>query len=214
MKRSIVGLLGLGMLLVSATAADAQLTNFPTYAVPSSFGMPTTFLSVDFGRGLNELSGKQNAFGVALGRSGMGDRVNVVVGAGMITYDPDSKYTFGGDVGIDLLAADSDVQIGVQAGVGYISIADGYSTTTVPIGVAVKGSQAGESANFGWWFMPRLQYTRASFSGLSDSSSDFGASAGASISMSSGFGIHAAIDLLAADNNVWGGGIGAHYAIN
>lgn len=215
MKRNLfVGLLGAGMMLVSAATVDAQLVNFPNYAVPSSFGMPSTFISADFGRGLNDISGKQNAFGVALGRTGIGERVNVVVGAGMVTYDPDTKYTFGGDVGVDVLGSDADVQIGVQGGVGYMSLADGYTTTSLPIGVAVKGMEAGESANFGWWFMPRLQYTRVKIADITGTSTDFGASAGASISMSSGFGIHAAVDLLAADNSSWLGGVGVHYIIN
>ena len=43
---------------------------------------------------------------------------------------------------------------------------------------------------------------------------DFGASGGASITMSSGFGINAAIDLLAASESIWTGGIGVHYVVN
>lgn len=215
MKRSLlVGFLGLGLMVASTTDAQAQLTNMPTYAVPSSFGMPASFFSVDFGRGLNEMSGKQNAFGVAYGRTGIADRVGIVIAADMVNYDPDAKYSFGGDVSVDLLGPDADVQIGVQGGVGYISLETDYSMINVPIGVAVKGQEAGESSTFGWWFMPRLHYARYSFGGFTDSSTDFGASGGASVTMSSGFGIHAAIDLLAADESVWGGGIGVHYVIN
>jgi len=215
MKRSfLVGFLGLGLMVASTTDAQAQLTNMPTYAVPSAYSMPSSFFSVDFGRGLNDISGKQNAFGVAYGRTGIADRVGIVIGADMITYDPDSKFSFGGNVGIDLLGPDADVQIGVQGGLGYLSLDTDYSTITVPIGVAVKGQEAGESSTFGWWFMPRLNYARYSFAGFTDSSTDFGASGGASITMSSGFGVHAAIDLLAADESVWGGGIGVHYVIN
>jgi len=215
MKRSfLVGFLGLGLIVASMTDAQAQLTNSPTYAVPSSFGTPASIFAASYGRGLNDISGKQNAFGLAYGRTGIADRVGVVIGANMVTYDPDSKYSFGGNVGVDLLGADADVQIGVQAGVGYISLADEVSSTNVPIGVAVKGMEAGESANFGWWFMPRLQYTRASAFGFTGSNTDFGASGGASVTMSSGFGIHAAVDLLAADESVWHGGIGVHYVID
>jgi len=215
MKRSLlVGFLGLGLMVASSTDAQAQLTNMPTYAVPSSFGMPASFFSVDYGRGLNETSGKQNAFGVAYGRTGIADRVGIVIGADMVTYDPDSKYSFGGNVGFDLLGSDADVQIGIQGGVGYISLADEVSSTNVPIGVAVQGQEAGDSANFGWWFMPRLQYTRASAFGFTDSNTDFGASGGVGITMSSGLGIHVAVDLLAADESIWGGGVGVHYVIN
>jgi hypothetical protein len=211
MKRSIIaGVLGLGLVLASSTAVEAQLTNFPVYAVPSANGMPSSFLSVDFGRGLNEFSGEQNAFGVAYGRTGIADRVGINIGAAMVNYDPDAKYTFGGNVGFDLLAPDSDVQIGIQGGVGYISLADDVSSTTVPVGVAVKGTE-GES--LGWWFMPRLNYSRASAFGVSGSSTDFGASAGASFTSAGGFGVHGAIDLLAAGENIWHFGLGAHYVI-
>ena len=214
MKRSIVSAVAvLGLLIASSSAVEAQLTNFPVYAVPSANGAPSSFLSASFGRGLNDWSGKQNAFGLAYGRTGIGDRIGVTIGAAMVNYDPDAKYTFGGNVGVDMLGADADVQIGVQGGIGYISLADEVSTLSVPIGVAVKGTEAGDSANFGWWFMPRLQYTRASVLGFTGSDTDFGASAGGSVSLPSGFGIHAAVDLLAAGENVWHGGIGVHYII-
>jgi len=214
MKRSILAaMVGLGLVFATSSAVEAQLTNFPHYAVPSAFGTPASFFSLDFGRGLNEMSGKQNAFGVAYGRTGIADRVGITIGAGMVNYDPDAKYTFGGNVAVDILGADSDTQIAVQGGVGYISLADQVSSTNIPIGVAVKGMQAGESMNFGWWFMPRLDYTRAKVGGLTGSNTDLGASAGASITAPGGFGVHLAIDLLAADQSVWGGGIGVHYLI-
>ncbi len=211
MKRSIIaGVLGLGLVFVSSTAVEAQLTNFPVYAVPSANGMPSSFLSVDFGRGLNDWSGKQNAFGVAYGRTGIADRVGITIGAAMVNYDPDAKYTFGGNVAVDLLEAGSDVQIAVQGGVGYISLLDDVSSTTVPVGVAVKGTE-GEA--LGWWFMPRLNYTRASAFGSTGTSTDFGASAGGSFTSAGGFGVHAAVDLLAASENIWHFGVGAHYVI-
>lgn len=214
MKRSIVAaVVGLGLVLASSTQVEAQLTNFPVYAVPSANGNPSSIIAAAYGRGLNEFSGEQNAFALAYTRTGIGDRVGVSIGAGMITYDPDSEFTFGGNVGFDLLGPDANVQIGLQAGVGYISPAEDFSTTSVPFGVAVKGMEAGGSANFGWWFMPRLQYTRVSVLGTSDGTTDFGASAGGSIGMSSGFGIHAAVDLLAADENIWHGSVGLFYNI-
>lgn len=211
MKRSIfAAVVALGLVVVSTTTAEAQLTNFPNYAVPSAMGNPSSFVAASFGRGLNDWSGKQNAFGLFVGRTGLADRVGVVAGVGMVNYDPDAKYTFGGAVAVDMLAADSDVQIAVQGGVGYISLATDFSTTSVPIGVAVKGSQ-GES--MGWWFMPRLNYSRLSTPIGSGSSTDFGASAGGSFTSTGGFGVHAAIDLLAAGENVWHFGVGAHYLI-
>jgi 3D (Asp-Asp-Asp) domain-containing protein len=42
---------------------------------------------------------------------------------------------------------------------------------------------------------------------------DFGASGGLGFTTASGFGVHAAIDLLAADPNIWTLGAGVHYVI-
>lgn len=214
MKRSILAaMVGFGLVLATSSSVQAQLTNFPHYAVPSAFGGPASVLSVDYGRGLNDMSGKQDAFGVAYARTGIGGRIGIGVGAGMVTYDPDSKYTFGGSVAVDMLEADSDTQIGLQGGIGYISLATDVSSINVPIGVAVKGMQAGESMNFGWWFMPRLDYTRAKAFGVTGSNTDFGASGGLSVTTPSGLGVHLAVDLLAADNSIWTGGVGVHYLI-
>lgn len=217
MKRSILAaMVGLGLALVSTTDAAAQLHNFPNYAVPSSFGMPSSVFSVDYGRGLNDngMFAKRNAYGVAYARTGIGERVNVAVGAGMVDLAVDNKYTFGGALGFDILDADSDTQIALQGGLGYMSIADQVSSLNIPIGVAVKGTQPGESMNFGWWFMPRLDMNRASAFGVSNTNTDIGASAGVSLTTASGFGVHVAADLLAADQSVWTGGVGLHYVVN
>jgi len=206
-------MVGLGLLIASTTAVEAQLVNMPTRALPSSFGNPSSSVAAFYGRGLNDASGKQNAYGLAYARTGLGDRVNVGISGAMVDLDPDSKFTFGGNVGVDLLGGDASTQISLQGGVGYLSLADQVSTTNVPVGVAVRGRVEG-GATLGWWFMPRLNYTRASVLGLTGSATDLGASAGLDVTTSSGFGVNAALDLLASDPDaVWLFGIGAHYVI-
>jgi hypothetical protein len=176
--------------------------------------MPSSVIGATYGRGLTEASGEMNAFGVFVGRTGMGDRFGVVAGVAMLPdIEPDSKYAFGGSLGVDLLGPDADTQIGIQGGIGYFSPAEDFSIMSFPIGVAVKGTQGSESTSMGWWFMPRLDIQRASALGTSSTNTELGASAGGSINMASGFGIHAAVDLLAADESIWMGGIGIHYAI-
>lgn len=213
-RSAFAAVVGLGMMFLSSTAIEAQIHNFPNYAVPSAFGAPSSLIGATYGRGLNTFSGEQNAFGIFAGRTGISDRVGVVVGGGMIDLDPDSKFAFGGAIGVDVLGAEAETQIGIQGGIGYFSPADDVSMMSFPIGVAVKGSVPGESASFGWWFMPRLDIQRASVLGFSATNTDLGASAGGSINLASGFGIHAAVDLLAASESIWFGGVGVHYTIN
>jgi hypothetical protein len=62
--------------------------------------------------------------------------------------------------------------------------------------------------------MPRVHLSRASAEGFdSEMETDFGASGGAGFTTASGFGFHAAIDLLAATNSIWTMGAGVHYMI-
>jgi hypothetical protein len=199
-------------LTLAAAPADAQLVNFPVMAVPT--GAPSTFFGASFGRGLNEESGKQNAFGAFVGRSGLGQRVSVVAGVGMVNYEPDAKYTFGGDVAVAVLDADAETQVSVQGGIGYMSIATDVSTMNFPIGVAIRTTVASDSGNLGLWAMPRLNIARAKFGSLSDTSSDLGVSGGVSFTTSGGFGVNAALDVLAADASAMLAGVGVHYVVN
>jgi hypothetical protein len=61
--------------------------------------------------------------------------------------------------------------------------------------------------------MPRANIMRASFGGVSSTETDFGGSAGFGLTLPNGFGAHSAIDLLAADENVWTVGVGIHYVM-
>lgn len=213
MNRSAIAIVaGFGLMLASAPA-DAQLINFPNYATPST-PTPSSFIAASYGRGLNDNSGKQNAFGVFVGRTGISNRVTVAAGVGMVTLDPDAKYTFGGSVGVDVLEQGAATQVSVQGGVGYMSFATDVSTMNFPIGVAIKTTMEGESANIGLWAMPRLDIMRASAFGFSATNTDLGVSGGVSITTPGGIGFHAALDVLAADPSAMVGGAGVHFLIN
>lgn len=214
MKRSAIAVaIGFGLALAAAPA-DAQLVNFPNYATPSAFGTPSSFIAASYGRGLNDDSGKQNAFGVFVGRTGLADRVTVTAGAGMVDLDPDSKYTFGGAVGVDVLDADATTQVSVQGGIGYMSLATDVSVMNFPIGLAIKKNIPGESANIALWAMPRLDISRASNPITSNTNTELGISGGVSFTTPGGIGVHAALDVLAADASAMIGGVGVHYVIN
>jgi hypothetical protein len=211
MKRIVV--LALGLIAVAAPV-QAQLTGIVNYAVPVGGEAPATHLVGEFGRGLNEDSGKLNAFAVAAGRTGIGGRGSVFVGASMLNSDPDSQNSFGivGAVGVSQPA--SPTQISVQAGVGYMSPADDVTVWSVPVGIALARSMPQGAGSLNYWVMPRVHMTRVAVTGLdSEMETDFGASGGLGFTTASGFGVHAAIDLLAATNSIWTVGAGIHYMI-
>jgi len=201
-------------LIAAATPAQAQLAGIVNYALPVGGEMPTTHLVGEFGRGLNEDSGKLNAFAVAAGRTGIGGRGSVFLGASMLDSDPDSEYSFGGAFAVGVSQPTSPTQISVQAGIGYMSPADGVTLWSVPVGVALQGSTAQGSGNLNYWVMPRVHMSRMAVEGFdSEMETDFGASGGAGFTTASGFGFHAAIDLLAQDPSIFTLGAGIHYVI-
>jgi hypothetical protein len=210
MKR--ISVLTIGLAVVAAVPAQAQLANFPVYAQPT--GAPATYLGATYGRGMNDASGKVDSYGAFVGRTGIGNRASIFAGLGMLDLDPDSEWTFGGGVAVDVLPAGGAAQVALQAGVGYFSPVEDFSILHFPIGVALKGMIEGPTADVMPWVMPRLSINRSSFGDLSDTSTDFGVSGGVALTLPSGLGFHTAIDLLATDpDNVWLIGVGVHYAI-
>ncbi len=209
MKRVLLMTLGLAAV---AVPAEAQLWFFPDYATPSAYGMPSTFLAATYGKGMNDASGKLDAYGAAVGRSGLGNRFTIVGALGLIDDPVQSEWTFGGSVGVDLLPSDGSTQISVQGGIGYLS-SDPVTFTRFPIGVALKTMIEGPTANVTPWVMPRLNISRVSAGGTSASETDFGVSGGFAVTLPSGLGAHAALDLLAANSNLWTLGVGVHYVI-
>jgi hypothetical protein len=211
MKRAL--LVAVGLTALSAAAADAQLTNFPVYALPSAGDAPATFVGGGLGRGLTEDYGKFNAFGVMVGRTGLGGSITAAVGAGMVNYDPDAKYTFGIAGAVDVMPLGANGQLAVQTGIGYISLGTDFWSMNFPIGVALKTNVAAGSGTLSPWVMPRVHLSRTSFGGVSSTETDFGASGGASFNTAGGFGLHAAIDLIAVDPSALTFGVGLHYMV-
>ena len=195
-------------LLVSAAPLGAQMWFFPDYAVPSANGNPATYVAGTYGRGLNDDSGKINAVGGVIGRTG--ESATFQAGFGVLTGDADNELTLGGSVGADV-ANSGSMTISVQGGVGWMGPGD-TNLMRVPIGVAFKGRVESPEAVIVPWVMPRVNYTRFSGGGFSSGETDIGASGGVSFTFPGGFGLHAALDFLNGD----GGdpiifGIGGHY---
>ena len=208
MKRTLV--LTLGLLTATAVSVEAQLNNFPVYAQPS--GGPATYLGATYGHGMNDASGKADAYGAFVGRTGVGGRASIFAGLGMLDVEPESEWTFGGGVGVDVLPAGGSAQVSIQGGIGYMSPGDA-TVLNFPIGVALKGNIEGPTATVAPWIMPRLHVRRIS-NGTSVTETDFGVSGGFAVTLPSGFGVHTALDLLAVDpDNLWLLGVGVHYTM-
>ena len=225
-RRATVAAFGLGMFMLSTAPVEGQLFNFPDYAVPSFDGGASTFVAGSYGRGLNDESGKLNAVSAIVGRTTSG--LSFQGGFGYIDGVGDSEWTLGGAAGYDLLSDASPAQLTLQGGIGWMQLSDptgligDITLLRFPVGVALKGNIDSSSASVTPWVMPRLNMVRFSSDGGSTTQTDFGASAGVGITMPSGFGVHAALDLLAVSVDVGSAsetqqqlrfGLGAHYML-
>ena len=198
-KKMISGLLTVGCLLVAAAPASAQMWFFPDFAVPSvGPNGPATFLAGTYGRGLNTASGEADAIGGVIGRTTEG--ASFLGGGGIVMADGSNEVTLGGAVGVDVANGES-ATVSVQGGIGWMSID------------AFTGSVQSPEALITPWVMPRLNISRFSGGGESQTETDIGASAGVSFTFASGFGVHTALDLLLSDSNLWYFGGGVHYLL-
>jgi hypothetical protein len=199
--------------LAPISPLGAQSWFFPDFALPSAGEEPATWIAATYGRGLNELSGENNAIGASIGNTS--DRVAFSVGFGYIT-DDDGEYTAGGSIGIELNEG-TGPRVSAQAGIGWIDFDFFDDTVTflrIPIGIAVKKRIESETSIIMPWVMPRLNITRASGGGESETESDFGASGGLSVTMTQGLGFHVALDgLFSEGDSVWQLGLGIHYVL-
>lgn len=208
MKQRTIGFaLGFCFLIVTALPVSAQLWHFPDYAVPSANMGPSTFIAGTYGRGLNDASGKLDAYGAIVGRTG--ESASFMGGLGLVTSPGDDEITLGGSVGVDLIKGES-VTVGFNGGLGWMSPGDA-TFLRFPLGIAIKGFAQSPEAAIAPWIMPRIDITRVSFAGSSATETDFGASAGVGFTFPSGFGVHTALDVVLSDSEVWLFGIGGHY---
>lgn len=202
--------LALGLLSFTALPASAQMWGFPDYAVPSATAGPSTFLAGTYGRGLNDASGKLDAFGAVVGRTGA--LLSFMGGVGMVSGGADDEITVGGALGADVVKGES-ATLALQGGVGWM---DSGSTTMwrFPVGVAVKGFWESPEATIAPWVFPKVNISRVSNDFLENTETDFGTSVGVAFGFASGFGVHTALDVIFAENNeVWTYGIGGHYIL-
>ncbi len=194
-----------------ASPALAQMIGNPVYFSPKQ-GVGLT-IAADYGRGVNDNSGKANYFG---GRATLGlPTFAITVGGGSAKPSGGTSLTsFGGDVGVTVLKGPAvPVTVSLQGGAAYSSVS-GVKSWHVPAGAAVAFNVKSPAASVEPWVAARVDYSRASGGGFTLSSTRPGASAGVNVGLPSGLGFHVGLDYV----NVSGGspilaGVGAHYAI-
>jgi len=193
MKR-IIGLTGVLAMLLTAAPAAAQMYGTPVYVpVGQATGVN---IAGDWGRGLNDASGKGNYFG---GRATLGLPIFYVT-AGVGTYKADgadtSQTAFGGALGFNILRLPmTPVKVSLQAGGGYVK-AGGDKQIDIPVSLGVGFSLPTPGVHITPWVAPRLHVRIVSpESDLLDTSTDarFGGSAGINVGFGM-VGIHLAVD--------------------
>jgi hypothetical protein len=203
----------LGGLALAASPALAQTFGNPVYFSPKQ-GVGLT-IAGDYGRGLNNASGKTNYFG---GRATLGLPSVAITGVvGSAKASGGSAVTsFGGDVAVTVLKGPMvPVSLSLQAGLGYNSTG-GVKTMHVPAGAAIAFNPKTPGASVEPWVAARLDYTRVSVAGVSGNTSKLGASGGVNVGLPSGVGFHVAVDYVNKANTIGSPilvGAGVHYTI-
>ena len=174
--------------LLVATPAMGQLLNFPITALPAGDADGATSIGAGWGRGLNEDSGKLNAFAAGVGRS-----------AETVSYQLAGAYVNSSDIALrGTLAYNALAEnIGIQGGIEWKS-PDAGTQLNFPIGISFSGGS--ESVTYS--VMPRVQFTRTSASSATTTETDFGASAGIAFVTEGGVGLGLSGDWVSGTSSI------------
>ena len=174
--------------LLVATPAMGQLLNYPITALPAGDADGATSIGAGWGRGLNEDSGKLNAFGVGITRA-----------AETVSYSVAGVYVNSSDIGLGGRLAYNGLaeNIGIQGGIEWKS-PDAGTQMNFPIGISFSG--ASESVRYS--VMPRVQFTRTSASSATTTDTDFGASAGIGFVTEGGVGLALSGDWVSGTSSI------------
>jgi hypothetical protein len=191
----IIGLAAV-LAVVSAMPATAQMYGNPVY-VPLGVGTGVN-IAGDFGRGLNDASGKGNYFG---GRVALGlPMLYVQAGAG--TYKAsgatESFTAFGGAVGVNVLRLPMmPVKVALQAGGGYVK-SGGDKLIDIPVSLGIGLALPTPGLSITPWVAPRLHvriFSPASSVLETETDVRFGGSAGINAAFGI-IGVHLAADYI------------------
>lgn len=195
--RSWSGRIGTAVLLLAAMAAPAwaQLNGMPVFFSPK--GGTGLILYGDFGKGLNEESGKNTAW-AARGVAGIGP---VSVGGAVGTVNPEiagqrqSTFQWMAMAAFRLLGGGPlPLAVNVQAGYGRLTASDTTAEVSVPVGLGVSLNAPTPGLSLEVWAAPRFTVRRVTVNDATESQTGFGLSAGVNAGLSSGLGGYIAID--------------------
>jgi len=174
--------------LLVATPAMGQLTNYPVTVLPAGDADGATSIGAGWGRGLNEDSGKLNAFGAAVTRA-----------AETVSYQFAGAYVNSSDIALKGTLAYNALaeNIGIQGGIEWKS-PDAGTQMNFPIGISFSGGS--ESVTYS--VMPRVQFTRTSASSATTTDTDFGASAGIGFVTEGGVGLALSGDWVSGTSSI------------
>ena len=173
--------------LLVATPAMGQLLNYPIGALRAGDADGATSIGAGWGRGLNEDSGKLNAFGAAITRA-----------AETVSYQLAGAYVNSSDIALKGTLAYNALSenIGIQGGIEWKS-PDAGTQLNLPIGISISG--ASESVRYS--VMPRVQFTRTSGT-TTTTETDFGASAGIGFMTEGGVGLALSGDWVSGTSSI------------
>ena len=174
--------------LLVATPAMGQLLNYPITALPAGDADGATSIGAGWGRGLNEDSGKLNAFGAAVTRA-----------TETVSYQLAGAYVNSSDIALKGTLAYNALaeNIGIQGAIEWKS-PDAGTQMNFPIGISFSG--ASESISYS--VMPRVQFTRTSASSATTTDTDFGASAGIGFVTEGGVGLALSGDWVSGTSSI------------
>ena len=200
---------------MSPQTVNAQVRGIPVYnnGVPSGIAV---YGDVGFP---DENAGKGTAYAIS-GRAGFG---LFGVTAMLATFDPDgtgdNDVRVGATLNYKMFGAPlTPLTVTLQGGIGYskpdLGVFPGdEDELRLPVGLGFALTIPNPLVAIQPWLAPRLDITRVSGGGLSDSETAFGLSGGLELNLLNGFGVHAAYDQVFADGSDPGiFGFGAHYA--
>ena len=173
--------------LLVATPAMGQLLNYPITALPAGDADGAISIGAGWGRGLNEDSGKLNAFGVGITRA-----------METVSYSVAGVYVNSSDIGLGGRLAYNGLaeNIGIQGGIEWKS-PDSGTELNLPIGISISG--ASESVRYS--VMPRVQFTRTSGT-TTTTETDFGVSAGIGFATEGGVGFGLSGDWVSGTSSI------------
>ena len=173
--------------LLVATPAMGQLLNYPIVALPAGDADGATSIGAGWGRGLNEDSGKLNAFGAAVTRA-----------TETVSYQLAGAYVNSSDIALKGTLAYNALaeNIGIQGGIEWKS-PDAGTQLNFPIGISFSGGS--ESVTYS--VMPRVQFTRTSGT-TTTTDTNFGASAGIGFVTEGGVGLGLSGDWVSGTSSI------------